>query len=121
MDRLVRASQLIGEIVSNAIVQGHVKDPRVSSLCSVVDVEVSKDLRYATVRISGYMEAESLKSAVKGLNAAAGFLQSRIASQVHWKATPKLRFVVDTTIRQAQSVIDTLDAMDVSPEEDRGT
>ena len=115
MDRVVRASQLISEIVSTAIVQGQVKDPRVSSLCSVVGVDVSKDLRYATVRISGYMEVGALKSAVKGLNTASGFLQSRVASQVHWKVTPKLRFVVDTTIRQAQNVVDTLDSMEITP------
>ncbi len=117
MDRVVRASQLIGEIVSTAIVQGYVKDPRVSTLCSVVGVDVSKDLRHATVRISGYMETGALKAAVKGLNTASGFLQSRIASQVHWKVTPKLRFIVDTTIREAQSVVDTLDSMEISPQD----
>ncbi len=120
MDRVVRASQLIGEIVSTSIVRGQVKDPRVSSLCSVVSVDVSKDLRYATVRITGYMGAGELKSAVKGLNAASGFLQSRIASQVHWKVTPKLRFVVDTTIRQAQSVVDALDSMEITQPEGVG-
>lgn len=109
MDRIVRASRLIGEIVSAAIVGRDIKDPRVSSLCSVVDVDVSRDLRYATVRISGYLERSELERAVKGLNAAAGFLQSRIAARVHWKATPRLRFVIDTTIRDGQKVIEAIE------------
>lgn len=116
MDRLVRASQLIAEIVSSAIVGREVKDPRVSTLCSVVSVDVSKDLRHATVRVSGYLEKKDLEKAVEGLNAAGGYLQSLIAKQVHWKATPKLRFVMDTTIRDAEQVISTIDS--IEPEGD---
>ncbi|MFW6368864.1 MAG: 30S ribosome-binding factor RbfA [Spirochaetota bacterium] len=109
MDRVVRASQLIAEIISSTIVGGQIKDPRVSSLYSVVGVDVSKDLRHATVRVSGYLDTKDLVNSVKGLNAAHGFIQSRIASKVHWKATPKLRFVVDTTIREADQVINTIE------------
>lgn len=108
MDRVVRASNLIAEIVSATIVGGQIKDPRVSTLCSVVSVDVSKDLRHATVHVSGYLEQDELVSSVKGLNAASGFIQSKIASKVRWKATPKLRFVVDTTIREADEVIKTI-------------
>lgn len=47
----------IGEEIKKELVQlirNGVKDPRVDSLISITDVEVTRDLSYATVYISRY-------------------------------------------------------------------
>ena len=54
-----------------------VKDPRISKLLSIVKVDVSGDLSYATVYVSAIEGFETTVSSVKALKGAAGFLRRR--------------------------------------------
>ena len=56
-----------------------VKDPRVSDLISIVKINLSGDLSYATVYISAIEGYEKSKESAKGLNSAAGFLRQRLS------------------------------------------
>ena len=53
----------------------NMKDPRVSQLLSIVKVDVSGDLSYATVYVSAIEGYEKTVSSVKALKGAAGFLR----------------------------------------------
>ena len=56
-----------------------VKDPRVSgSLLSIVRVDVTRDLSYATVYISSMNGMEAAREAVKGLKSAAGYMRREL-------------------------------------------
>ena len=58
----------------------NMKDPRVSRLLSIVKVDVSGDLSYATVYVSAIEGYEKTVSSVKALKGAAGFLRRELVA-----------------------------------------
>lgn len=107
--RLERVESLLTEEIGRLILSGEIKDPRVNTLAGVNGVKVSKDLTHARVRISGYLERPALEATVEGLNSAAGFIQKRLASRVTLRVTPKLVFVVDTSIQEGFEINKTIE------------
>ncbi|MDR0540194.1 MAG: 30S ribosome-binding factor RbfA [Spirochaetaceae bacterium] len=93
--RTERVGILLQEKIGGLILDGAIKDPRVDAFLSVTRVEVSRDLVWADVFVSGYKTEEALKKGVAGLNSAAGFIQSRIAGALRLRVTPRLRFYAD--------------------------
>ena len=56
-----------------------VKDPRVSgTLLSIVRVDVTRDLSYATIYVSSMDGLDAAKEAVKGLKSAAGYMRREL-------------------------------------------
>ena len=51
------------------------KDPRITGLLSIVKIDLSSDLSSCKVYISSMEGMENAKTAVKGLNSAAGFIR----------------------------------------------
>jgi ribosome-binding factor A len=54
------------------------KDPRVSKLLSIVKIDLSNDLSYATVYVSAIEGFDKTVESVKGLKSAAGFLRREL-------------------------------------------
>mgnify|MGYP001066301780 CR=1 FL=1 len=91
------------------LITTEVKDPRVN-LATVTDVEVSRDLAYAKVYI-GVLEMQSdPKEVMAGLNNAAGFLRARLGRLLKLRIIPNLKFIEDTTEREAQRLSDIIDS-----------
>ena len=107
--RLKRIESLLREEISSLILRSEIKDPRVDTMVSVSGVDVSKDLAYAKVRVSGFKERAELESAVEGLNHAAGFVQSQIGRKLKFRNTPKLTFLADHSIEEGFEVNRTID------------
>ena len=100
--RLLKAAEAIREVVATSILTD-LRDPRVRDV-TVLGVEVSPDMREAKVSVSVMgPEAQQLLS-IRGLQNAAGFLQSRIADRIETRYTPKLRFVLDQGTKNVASV-----------------
>jgi ribosome-binding factor A len=99
--RLKRVESLLTEEIGKLIVNGEIKDPRVVSLLSVNGIKVSKDLQYAQVRISGFLDPDSLKAGVAALNHGAGFIQQQLSRRLRFRVTPKLTFLEDHSIGEA--------------------
>ena len=81
-----------------------VKDPRVSKLLSIVKVDVSGDLSYATVYISAIEGFESTVASVKALKGASGFLRRELGARLKLRKVPELRFVADDSIEQSANI-----------------
>ncbi len=82
-----------------------VKDPRVGDgLISVLRVEVSNDLSYATVHITSLGGMEAAKQAVKGLQSAAGYMRKSLGAALKLRHTPELRFVPDDSIAYSAQI-----------------
>jgi len=96
--RLRRVESLLREEISSLILRNQVKDPRVDTLATVSSVSVSTDLAYAKVRVSGFMDRPALDAAVDGLNHAAGFIQQQLGRKLRFRHTPRLTFLVDSSI-----------------------
>ena len=68
---------------------------------TVTYVEVSGDLRHAKVHVSVMGTETKQELSVRGLQNAAGFLQSKIANRVEMRYTPKLSFVLDQGVKRS--------------------
>lgn len=86
-----------------------VKDPRVTGLVSIVRVDVTNDLSYATVFISSMDGLEAAKQAVVGLKSAAGYMRTALGRALkQLRHVPELRFVADDSIAYSVGLTHTL-------------
>lgn len=100
--RLLKAAEAIREVVATSILTD-LRDPRVRDV-TVLGVEVSPDMREAKVSVSVMGPEAQQQLSVRGLQNAAGFLQSRIADRIETRYTPKLRFVLDQGTKNVAAV-----------------
>ena len=92
-----------------------VKDPRVSGMLTVVRVEVSSDLSYATARISAMEGIDRARQSVKGLTAASGYIRRQLGQRLQLRKVPELRFVADDSIEYSADIARIL--KDLEPDE----
>lgn len=97
--RLLKAAEAIREVVAASILT-ELRDPRVRDV-TVVGVKVSPDLREAKVAVSVMGDESQQQLSVRGLQNAAGFLQSKIAGRIDCRYTPRLQFVLDKGIQNS--------------------
>lgn len=102
--RSERVAQVIQEKISALILEGRIKDNRVSSFLSITKVDVSKDLSYADIFVSDIRGLTSDKGA-EGLTSAAGFIQSQLGKSMRVRKIPHLRFHADTSIGDSFELI----------------
>lgn len=83
----------IGEEIKKEVVlliRNGIKDPRVDSLVSITDVEVTRDLSYATIYISRYGTEQQRQDALEGMQAAARFIRSELSRRLKLRTVPEL-------------------------------
>ena len=97
--RLLKAAEAIREVVAASILT-ELRDPRVQDV-TVVGVKISPDMREAQVAVSIMGDESQQQLSLRGLQNAAGFLQSRIASRIEARYTPRLQFVIDKGIQHS--------------------
>lgn len=100
--RLLKAAEAIREVVAASILT-ELRDPRVRDV-TVVGVTVSPDMREAKVSVSIMGDEKQQQLSLRGLQNAAGFLQSKIASRIEARHTPRLQFTIDKGIQHALQV-----------------
>ncbi|AEF81127.1 30S ribosome-binding factor RbfA [Leadbettera azotonutricia] len=104
-NRTERIGRLMQEKIGALIVEGRIKDPRVNPFLSVTRVSVSRDLAWAEVYISTFKPEANLAKGVEGLQSAAGFIQSQLASLMKLRQTPRLRFHDDLSIKEGFEIV----------------
>jgi ribosome-binding factor A len=97
-----RVDEAIRQVIGDAVA-GELKDPRVGFV-TVTDVRTSADLRHARVYVSVLGDAEQREATMAGLRSAHGFLQGKVASELHLKRTPALELYYDDTTDRALRV-----------------
>ncbi len=100
--RTAKVAEAIRQVVSSAILF-ELKDPRVKNI-TVLSVEVSNDLRAAKVYISIMGDDKVEVLSLQGLNAARGWLQSRIADKLDLRLTPILSFIPDYGVKRSAEI-----------------
>lgn len=81
-----------------------VKDPRVSKLLSIVKLDVSGDMSYATVYVSAIEGKEKTLESVKALKGASGYVRRELGSRLKLRKVPELRFVADDSIEISANI-----------------
>lgn len=90
------------------IIMNELKDPRISTLCSVVAAEVTPDLKYAKIFISVLGNEEEKKSTLSGLNSAAGYVRKELGARINLRINPEVHFELDQSIEHGAKILDIL-------------
>ncbi len=104
--RIDRISEEVKKELS--IVIRDLKDPRITSMVSVVNVSVTKDLKFAKAYISVFGDEKSKKDVLAALKSAAGFIRREIGHRVNLRATPEFTFVIDDSIEYGAHINEVL-------------
>ncbi|HOA51722.1 MAG TPA: 30S ribosome-binding factor RbfA [Thermogutta sp.] len=100
--RALKLAEAVRQVVSTAILF-ELKDPRVRDV-TVTYVEVAEDLSSAKVHVSVMGDEKKQQLTLRGLQNAAGFLQSRCAEKIETRWTPRLQFVLDKGVKHSIEV-----------------
>ncbi len=91
-----RMARAIRDIVSEAIM-GEISDPRLTGLVTITDIELSPDLRYASIyiRCFGTNDAAAKKKSFLAIEHARGYIQTKLASELNVRFCPVITFLED--------------------------
>lgn len=97
--RLNRISEEVKRVVSELIYNG-LKDPRVNSMTTITNVEVTRDLRFAKIYVSVFGDKAEKENTIIGLESAKGFIRKEIGSRIDLRYAPEPIFYLDESIEQ---------------------
>lgn len=96
----IKNTRINGEVrreLSN-IISYKIKDPRIHSMTSVVDCEVTPDLKFCKAYISVLGDKEAQEETLQGLRSAEGYVRKELARSINLRNTPEITFVMDQSI-----------------------
>ena len=117
--RKTRRTSRVGESVRDALVdvfRHEIKDIDLA-LFSITGVEVSPDMHFARVFVSGLDEKQT-KDIVRELQQRKGFIRSQLGKRVRLRSTPELDFKFDETAMRAGRIEDVLAEIKKEPKSD---
>ena len=91
------------------IIRLQVKDPRISEMLTIANVEVSRDLSLARVYYT-LLDAAEQKQTQLGLENSAGFLRKKLSDVLSMRAVPALRFYYDDSVERGNHMSALIDA-----------
>lgn len=94
-NRTKRIAEEIKKVISSMLISG-IKDPRITSMVSVTDVEVTNDLSYAYVYVSILGGDE--ESTLEGLKSACGYIRREVGKSIKIRHTPEIIFKIDDSL-----------------------
>ncbi|MBI2796405.1 MAG: 30S ribosome-binding factor RbfA [Gemmatimonadetes bacterium] len=101
--RSERVAEAIREEVATLLAEG-VRDPRVSRLVTVTSVEVTRDLRHATVYVSVLGDDKARTDTLAGLADLGGHLRGRVGRALQLRSAPTFAFKYDDSIQRAARI-----------------
>ena len=108
-----RVNESVRQVLAEALPE--LKDPRIG-LVTITGVETAPDLRHATVFISVLGSEKKRSATLRGLEAAHGLLQSRLARELRMKRTPQLTFEYAPTVARGVRMSRLID--ELAPEDE---
>ena len=101
-----RVNESVRAVVADGV--GALKDPRIG-LVTVTGVNVTPDLREATVYVSVLGGERKRRETLAGLASAHGVLQARINRELNLRRTPTLTFSCDESVEQGVRMTQLID------------
>lgn len=114
--RQERVSERIHHEISDLLLN-EIRDPRLEQV-TVTGVEISPDLKLATVFVSALGDSEAKDNALKGLERASGYVRRELAQRLGMRMTPAVRFVLDESWERGAHLDALLDSLQSSPADD---
>jgi ribosome-binding factor A len=103
-----RVNESVRQVLSEAV--GELKDPRIGFV-TVTGVDTSPDLRHARVYVSVLGNDRKRAQSLRGLVAAHGVLQRRLARELRMKRTPQLAFEYDPAVERGIRMTQLIDEL----------
>lgn len=97
-----RVAELIRHEVTEIFMRKF-RDPRLLRV-TVTDVEVSGDLKYATIFFSTLEEGAERQNVIKALHGAERAVRRELASRINLREAPEVRFEFDESIERGARV-----------------
>ena len=110
-----RVNAAVREVLAEAI--GELRDPRIGFV-TVTGVVTSTDLRHAVVYVSVLGSEKKREGTMRGLAAAHGVLQARIAQELRLKRTPQLAFEYDESVERGVRMSHLIDELAPGPDDE---
>lgn len=114
----IRVNAEVQHELSN-IIRNEIKDPRISTMTSVVAVDVTPDLKYAKAYISVLGSREEQENTIKGLKNAEGYIRRQLAASINLRNTPQISFVLDQSIEYGVNMSRLIDEVNGNMSENR--
>jgi ribosome-binding factor A len=106
--RMRRVNESVRAVVAEGV--GELKDPRIG-MVTVTGVEVTPDLREATVYVSVLGSDRKRRATLAGLESAHGVLQARINRELNLRRTPTLTFTYDDSVERGVRMTKLIDEL----------
>lgn len=103
-----RINGLLRQEISN-LLSREIKDPRLTGVISITQVQTSSDLRNARVFVSVMGDDETKRAALAGIQSAATFLRRSLRDRLKLRYVPFLKFSLDETMEDADAVLRLMD------------
>ncbi|SNR88909.1 ribosome-binding factor A [Anaerovirgula multivorans] len=97
--RVSRLNEEMKKYISH-IIRNDLRNPDISTLTSIVAVDVTRDLRYATVYISVLGSGKEKTETIKALEKSAGYVRREVGKQIKVRYTPEIIFKLDESIEK---------------------
>ena len=116
--RMRRVNEAVRAVIADAVAD--LKDPRIG-LVTVTAVDVTPDLREATVYVSVLGSEKRRRATLAGLESAHGVLQARINRELSLRRTPTLAFAYDEAVERGVRMTKLIDELAAELPEDSGS
>lgn len=97
--RVRRLAEEIKKIASD-IIRNELRDPRISPMTSIVEVDLTRDLRYVNIYVSILGDDKQKEETMEGLTRASGFIRREIGKKIKARYTPEVIFKLDESIER---------------------
>ncbi len=92
------------------IIQKDIKDPRISGVVSITDIELAHDNSFAKVYFSVFStNDEAKKQTIEALEDNVSRIRYEVGKRVRLRLTPELRFIPDDSLERGTKVMDLID------------
>jgi ribosome-binding factor A len=100
--RLERLESLLTEEISQVLLRDLQDEHR--GLATITGVKIARDLSHATVYVSILGDEAHRRHVIEGLQRSAGYIKGLLGKRLHLKRIPRLEFVDDPSLRQADRI-----------------
>ncbi|AEE14246.1 Ribosome-binding factor A [Thermodesulfobium narugense DSM 14796] len=91
-----------------AVLLYELKDVRIKSMVSIMELDMSSDHKNIKVWVSIYGDEKSKEETMKGLVSASRFLRGELARRIGLKYAPQILFAIDNSLERGDKIFEIL-------------
>lgn len=108
--RVNRLNEEMKKFISQ-VVRNELKDPRVAMMTTITEVDVTRDLRYATVFVSVLGNQKEKEDTMEALKKSSGFIRREIGKRIKVRHIPEILFKLDESIEKSVDMFALIDKL----------